>query len=145
MRVFIDTSILYPALDPNHPGNAKILPLMKELETNHSIVVLNTHLIAELFNNLSKKPRLRPEELIKAGETITNISERYETVELTKHDYLTAVQRCIRLGLRGAVIYDALHFQAAIKAKVDVFYTANFRDFARLLDDDISFEIESAL
>lgn len=143
MRTFIDTSILFPALDVHHPEHKKVLPLLRTLESNHTIVVLNTHLVAELFNNLSKKPRLIPAELLKIGTTIRNISERYETVELTKSDYLAAVDRCTGLRLRGAVIYDALHFQAAIKAEVDVLYTANFRDFQRLMTDEVSFQIES--
>ena len=43
--------------------------------------------------------------------------------------------------LTGGIIYDALHLQAAIKAKVDRLYTANLRDFQRLYSEDLGFEL----
>jgi len=142
MKVLIDTSILFPALDPMHSMHTASLALVKRLEDEHSIVVLNTHLVAELFNNLSKQPRL-PIPLVKVQGILKHLSKRYERVDLTMDDYLEAIDRCIQLGLRGAVIYDALHFHAAVKAKVDILYTANHRDFARLMTEDVAFELKS--
>jgi len=144
MKVLIDTSILFPALDKDHSIYKEALALIKSLEENHSIVVLNTHLVAELFNSLSRQPRL-PIPVSKVKDILHRLSERYERVDLNMDDYLAAVDRCAQLGLRGAVIYDALHFQAAIKAEVDVIYTGNLRDFNRLITDEITFKVENPL
>lgn len=143
MKVLIDTSIFFPALDTNHTEHEKALPFLKKVESDSKIIVLNTHLMAELFNNLSKKPRLVPEELPRIQNVLHRLNKRYETVELTNDDYLAAVDRCVELGLRGAVIYDALHFQAAIKAKVEILYTANLSDFERLMTDEVPFRLAS--
>lgn len=142
MKVLIDTSILFPALDPKHTAHGICLSLVKELEDQHAIVVLNTHLLAELFNNLSRQPRL-PISLDKVRDILHHLSNRYEAVSLDMEDYLLAVDRCINQELRGGVIYDALHFQAAIKAEVDVLYTGNLRDFQRLMTDEVTFRLES--
>ena len=144
MKVLFDTSVLYPALDPVHPLYERCKSLIAELEKEHSIVVLNTHLIAELFNNLSKQPRM-PTPLAVINTVVRDLAKRYTGVELTMNDYLLAIDRCTKLGLRGGVIYDALHFQAAIKANVDIIYTGNLRDFKRLMTDEITFTIKSPL
>lgn len=142
MKVLIDTSILFPALDAKHKLHDVALAHVKKLEGEHSILVLNTHLSAELFNNLSRQPRL-PIPMEKVKGIIHHLSDRYENVALTMDDYLAAVDRCTELGLRGGVIYDALHFQAAIKANVDVLYTANLKNFNRLITEEITFKVES--
>ena len=59
-----------------------------------------------------------------------------ETIALDEQDYYAAMDRCADLGLDLGVIYDALHFQAALKAKADILYTENRRDFDRLLRED---------
>jgi predicted nucleic acid-binding protein len=53
-------------------------------------------------------------------------------VELNQSDYEAAVIRCRELKLVSSVIYDALHYQAALKAGAEVIYADNLKDFTRL-------------
>lgn len=62
-------------------------------------------------------------------------------VDLTRADYEAALQRCAAKNLVSGVIYDALHLQAALKSGAEVLYTANLRDFQRLVDADTPIEL----
>lgn len=55
-----------------------------------------------------------------------------EVITLSKSDYGAAVARVATLGFTGGAIYDALHAQAALKAKADVILTLNKKHFIRL-------------
>ncbi|NJC28387.1 type II toxin-antitoxin system VapC family toxin [Neolewinella antarctica] len=142
MKVLFDTSVLLPALDVKHTQHEACYKLLKNCEANAEVIVLNTHLMAELFNNLTKQPRLAI-TVAEINLTVHRLADRYVNVELNMTDYLAAIDRCTSLGLRGGVVYDALHFQAAIKAKVNVLYTGNLRDFERLKTEEITFGIKS--
>jgi predicted nucleic acid-binding protein len=78
-----------------------------------------------------------------AAETIINgIGNLLTIVELTKADYEAAISRCSELGLMSSVIYDALHYEAALKAGAEVLYTDNLRDFTRLQLEGETMRIE---
>ena len=83
---------------------------------------------------------------IPPGQAIRAIDDGFGTIltfiDLTRSDYEAALHRCARLDLTSGIIYDALHVQAAIKAGVDVLYTANLRDFQRLLTPEVAFEVK---
>lgn len=115
---------------------------MSNIRSEHEILILNTHLAAELYANLTRFPKEKVHPLA-AAKTIRHLNDTLKAVYLTMEDYLAAIDRCARLGLSEAVIYDALHFQAAVKAQVDVLYTANLRDFLRLVESDTTFKIQS--
>ncbi|MEM6396628.1 MAG: hypothetical protein AAF741_09790 [Bacteroidota bacterium] len=70
------------------------------------------------------------------------ISKLVQTVDLNAFDYQLALKRCAEKRLVSGVIYDALHLQAAIKAEVDAFYTANVKDFERLWDEEVPFPLK---
>lgn len=142
MKVLIDTSIFYPAVTKGHAHHVICRELVAYLKRNHRVVILNTHLIAELYSNLTRTPKLKidPQDV---RELLHRMVDEFESVELTVEDYLLAVDRCANLNLVSGVIFDALHFQAAIKANVAVLYTGNLRDFERLMTDEITFHILS--
>ena len=135
MKALVDTSILLPALMTRHPNSKKCTEALRRIQEYYDVVVLNTHLAAELYANLTRFPKgeINPKA---AAAMIRVLREKMEVVDLTMDDYMLAVDRCANKGLVSRVIYDALHLQAAIKADVDVLYTENIRDFTRLLDDD---------
>ena len=58
-------------------------------------------------------------------------------VDLTRSDYEAALRRRADLSLVSAVIYDALHVQAAIKIGATIIYTDNLKDFTRLVTPDL--------
>jgi len=142
MKVLIDTSILLPSLAIDHKNHEFCREFLSYLNKQHHVVILNTHVAAELYSNLSVIKDLKlsadsARKLVRAAAAI------FEPVSLNMDDYLLAIDRCADLKLVSGVIYDALHFQAAIKANVDVLYTANLRDFERLITDEIKFKVES--
>ena len=56
-------------------------------------------------------------------------------VELTAKETLKAIQEAGAQGVRGGLIHDRLHVQAAHKAKVDTLLTENthhFRKFTKM-------------
>ena len=142
MRALFDTSIFYPALIPQHPKHRICAELLGKFNAEHEILILSTHLVAELYANMTRTPEIKisPDD---ARRILRQLANKFEEVSLTMDDYLRAVDRCADADLISGVIYDALHFQAAVKAKVDVLYTGNVRDFDRLLTPDVTSLIKS--
>jgi len=143
MRSYFDTSILFPALHTAHPDHLKCKRAYEKAVSAGEILCLSMHVYAELFANLTRFPRGNKIHPKVAADTIIKLGENVTTIDLTKKDYEKAILRCGRLGLTSGIIYNALHLQAAIKAKVDVLFTSNLKDFERLWDDDMGFELKS--
>lgn len=135
MRIFLDTSILLPATFSAHPNHADAKLLIKDSATNSAkLLCLSTHVIAELYSSFPSAARhlrvkVTPREIQYA---IRAVVEHMEAIILEEDDYYHALDRCAQLELMGPVVYDALHYQAALKAKADTLYTENLRDFERL-------------
>lgn len=55
-------------------------------------------------------------------------------IELTEDDYVWVLEQLTSLNLTGAVVYDALHARATLKAGATTLYTFNVKDFTRLGD-----------
>ncbi len=141
MRCFFDTSILLPAALTAHPNHDRAFGLLRQAarETKPSdLLCLSTHVIAEMYATFPNVARQLGIEvtLPQVFAEIKAVVRHLNTVDLNEADYFTALERCVDLALSGAVFYDALHFQAALKAKADILYTENRRDFDRLLRAD---------
>ncbi|MEL7161297.1 MAG: PIN domain-containing protein [Bacteroidota bacterium] len=145
MKYYLDTSILYPAFSPEIPLHRECRDLFQRLRREAEVVCMSMHLYAELYSNLTRYPPQNKIPPLEAAALIKSLRREklVDTVDLTADDYELALDRCAQLGLVSGVIYDALHVQAAIKAKVDVLYSSNVRDFARLWDDDLGIELRS--
>lgn len=142
MRSYFDTSVLFPALSTAHPSHLICLKAFEEASKKGKIVCLSMHVYAELYANLTRFPlgdRIHPKIAAKA---IIELGKLVTTIDLTRSDYEAALNRCADRELTSGIIYDALHLQAAIKAKADVLYTANLRDFKRLFSDDLGFTLK---
>ena len=141
MQLYFDTSVLFPALATAHPHHAVCLQALEEARQKGEILCLSMHVYAELYANLTRFPlgqRILPPT---AAETILGLGKFVKTIDLTRADYAAALQRCAAKNLVSGVIYDALHLQAALKAGAEVLYTANLRDFQRLVDADTPIEL----
>ncbi|MEM6398216.1 MAG: PIN domain-containing protein [Bacteroidota bacterium] len=142
MKVLLDTSILYPALTRGHPQHLACRSLISRLEGEAQIFILNTHLIAELYSNLTRIPSLKIPART-AQTVIQNLVARFDYIDLNMTDYLAAVERCASREIVSGAIFDALHLQAAIKAEVNFLYTVNRRDFDRLYEGELGVKIAS--
>ena len=93
------------------------------------------HTYAELYHHLTKPTKqdihftpAKVEDLL-----LDTLPKILQFVELSQRDYQAAIRRCAQASLVGAVIYDALYFEAAVKCEAEVLYTDNTKDFTRLL------------
>ncbi len=144
MISYFDTSVLLAALITKHELHDKAKLTLRKALSSGTAVSTTTHAYAELYRNITKPTKfgihLSPAA---AAETIINgIGNLLTIVELTKADYEAAISRCSELGLMSSVIYDALHYEAALKAGAEVLYTDNLRDFTRLQLEGETMRIE---
>ncbi len=81
------------------------------------------------MTRLPGKYRAAPEQAILCLETI---EERLNVVALEVAEYISAIREAAGIGIQGGALYDALLGACAVKAKADILYTWNRRDFQRL-------------
>ena len=130
MRFFFDTSALVPVFIPGHEHHERSLVAFST--ANHSGGYCAAHSLAEVYATLTRLPgkyRAAPEQAILCLETI---EERLNVVALEVAEYLSAIREAAGVGIQGGSLYDALLGACAVKAKADILYTWNTRDFQRL-------------
>lgn len=145
MKCFLDTSVLLPAALSVHPNHVYAVNLIEtSAAVSAELICLSTHVIAELYSNLPTAAR-RLDTIITAEEAayaVKSLVNHFTTISLDEVDYFNALDRCAQLNLTGGVVYDAIHYQAALKAEVDILYTDNLKDFTRLVLPGDSIRIE---
>jgi predicted nucleic acid-binding protein len=142
-KFYFDTSVLLPVLIQEHENHETCKKLLQDALRDGSALTSATHAYAELYRHLTKNRapyNLLPEEAKLA--VVDNLGKLLEIVAMDKADYEKAIARCVKLGLTGAVIYDALHLEAALKAGAEILYSDNLRDFTRLVTKDDSIKLE---
>lgn len=60
---------------------------------------------------------------------LETVQERLTLISLDSNEYMARIRQIAELGVVGGTVYDALIAQCAAKAKADVIYTWNIRDF----------------
>lgn len=134
MRVFLDTSVLVPALVPALPQHETAASHLAPALRGETDLIVSAHALAECYASLSAlpvSPQVTPGQARRLIET--NVVEPAETiVELEATDYLNSLQRVTDLGLDSGAIYDALHVGCAEKADAEELRTFNGRDFHRI-------------
>ena len=132
MRVFFDTSVLVAALIESHPMHRVALKRLNHVRNGNDIFIVGGHTLAELFSVLTRLP-VRPSiDAELARRLIEENTNDADVSVLTAKDYLRVLARMEEKGLKGGVVYDALLFQAACRAKADVLVTLNEKDFLRV-------------
>lgn len=124
--------MLRAALDESHQYHNEALTWLQKAQSGEVDGIISTHILAELYSNLSGQ--IRP--LIPTSHALDlitrNILMAFEIVPLTQDDYLTVLQRLAQQNIRGGAIYDGLIVHAAIKANAEQIITFNERDFIRI-------------
>ena len=143
MITYLDTSVILPALDGNHVLHDLTTEVIGQARQSGDAVTCATHAFAELYNHLTKPGKGRPNFPLSVANTmLTESLPKLITIQtLDWSDYQAAIRRCVRLQLSGPIIYDALHYQAALRAGATVIVTDNVRDFARLVEEEERMEI----
>lgn len=130
---YFDTSVLLPVLIKQHETHDLCRDRLKAAIKSGGGITTSTHTYAELYRHLTRNRApydLSPENAALA--LLDNLSKLIKIIDLDEQDYNAAIRRCEQLALTGAVIYDALHYQAALKAGATILYTDNLKDFERL-------------
>lgn len=130
MKAFLDTSVLVNAFQVDQVHHAASLDLLaQQVKATGTTAV---HCLAETYSALTRLPakyRLSPEQALMA---LQDIRERLTLIALNANEYVEVLANAAAAGISGGAIYDALIAQCALKAKAQVLYTWNIKDFQRL-------------
>src|SRR5271165_5945328 len=133
MEIFFDTTVLVAASARSHPHHTRPFPALRRVAAGRDKGFISTHSIAEVYAALTRmpvEPRIHP---VEAARIVTdNLLPHFETVALTKKDYLEALAVVKDGGWSGAKIYDALLLCCAAKCSADRVYTFNLSAFKLL-------------
>jgi predicted nucleic acid-binding protein len=133
VKLYFDTSVLVSLVVAHHPHHDLAYTAYHQLTTGRHQGFVSAHGLAETFSTLTRlpiTPMVHPTEAYRlVSETIVG---RCEVVSLSEKDYLATLAAAAKAGLRGGVIYDALHLRCAEKAGCDRIYTFNIADFVRI-------------
>ncbi len=133
MNIFFDTTVLVASSSQSHPHHPQAFPALRRVAIGRDKGFISTHSIADVYASLTRLPvvpRIHPME---AARIVTdNLLPHFETVPVSKTDYLGALAAMKDGGWGGAKIYDALLLCCAAKCFVDRVYTFNLADFTLL-------------
>lgn len=136
-KILFDTSALLAGTLENHihfKGGVQWIDAVREKRIRGYV---STHSVAEFFRHLSSwhfEPHISP--LLALNLVEKSLMTTFDTIDLTRRDYLLAIKRVTERSLRGAIIYDSLHVQSALKMKINGLVTLNTKDFIRLVGTD---------
>ena len=125
---FLDSSVLLASLGPEEAHHVVCDRLLSA--GGHPMYA---HALAESFSVLTggrKGRRFSAQSVVALMEEGLLPSVSPQT--LTGKDLVDAMKAAHHRGVRGGAIYDWLHLAAARKARAEVFFTLNLRDFPAL-------------
>lgn len=133
MKVLFDTSVLVASLIESHSEHENSIIWLENALNKKFEFYISNHTLAEIFAVLTSIP-VKPKISVGMASALLkeNILKHAKLISLTAKDYQDAIENISNLGFSGGVIYDALIYQAAIKAKANKILTLNVRDFERI-------------
>lgn len=142
MNLYLDTSMILPVLLHRHENHIICRKLLQGRLNNESVLSTASHTYGELYRHITRN--VAPFELAPslAERTLSALSAIIRFEDATAAIYRLAIERCCKLDLRGAIIYDALHLETAIKVEAKILYTDNTKDFNRLMTTEDSIVIK---
>lgn len=136
MRVFFDTSALVAAFVASHPAHSACLKRLNHVRRGSDVYLLGGHSIAELYAVLTRLP-VRPAVSPETARELIEQNTKDATISvLSAREYLGLLKHLEKQGLKGCVVYDAVLFYSARKARADVMITLNEKDFRRVAVSD---------
>ena len=142
MKAYVDTNILVAAAVRQHPHYIQSFDLVKKVKDGTLQGCVSAHGLAEYYSVLTRapfNPRVHPLEAERFLND--NILPYFDLIPLSAEDYKAVLTSCAKVGLIGAVVFDALHLQSAKKAACDRIYTFNLKDFRSLASAEQSDKI----
>jgi predicted nucleic acid-binding protein len=127
VRWFFDSSVLVPALLPDHEHHARSFTVFAAATPKNSGCA--AHSLAEVYATLTRYPGKQRLSAESANLLVQEIEKRLTLVWLDGNEYRAAIRRIARMGILGGAVYDALLAECALKAGANHLYTWNARHF----------------
>jgi predicted nucleic acid-binding protein len=130
VKAFLDTSVLVATFYADHENHPPSIDLF--LRFGKKDACCGAHSLAEVYATLTGMPGRRRVSGHEALLFLGNIRERLTVVALDEEDYFEVTEASAAANLVGGAIYDAVLGHCALKARAEVIYTWNAKDFLRL-------------
>jgi predicted nucleic acid-binding protein len=130
VKAFLDTSVLVATFYADHEHHPASIDLF--LRFGKKDVCCGAHSLAEVYATLTGMPSRRRVSGDEALLFLGDIRERLTVVSLDEQEYFQMAEASATANLAGGAIYDAILAHCALKAKAEVIYTWNTKDFLRL-------------
>ena len=130
MKAFLDTSVLVATFYADHEHHSSSIDLF--LRFGKKDACCGAHSLAEIYATLTSMPGKRRVSGDEALLFLGDIRERLSLVALDEQEYFRMAEASAAAGLSSGAIYDAILGHCALKAKAEVIYTWNTKDFLRL-------------
>jgi predicted nucleic acid-binding protein len=130
VKAFLDTSVLVATFYADHEHHLPSIDLV--LRFNKKDVCCGAHSLAEVYATLTGMPGQRRVSGDEALLFLGDIRERLTLVALDAQEYFQMAEAAAADGLAGGSVYDAILGHCARKAKAEVIFTWNTKDFLRL-------------
>ena len=130
MKASIDTSVLVATFYSDHERHPPSIDLF--LRFGKKDTCCGAHSLAEVYATLTGMPGKRRVSGDEALLFLGDIRERLTLVALDEQEYFQVAEASAAASLVGGAIYDAILGHCALKARAEVIYTWNTKDFLRL-------------
>jgi len=130
LKAFLDTSVLVATFYADHEHHTPSIDVF--LRFGKRGACCGAHSLAEVYAILTGMPSPRRVSGDEAMLFLVDIRERLTVVALSEQEYFEMVEASAAANLAGGAIYDAILGHCALKARAEVIYTWNTRDFLRL-------------
>jgi predicted nucleic acid-binding protein len=127
VKWFFDSSVLVPALLPDHEHHARSFAAFAVASPKTAGCA--AHSLAEVYATLTRYPGKERLSAESADLLVQGIEQRLTLVWLDGDEYRAAIRRMAQLGIVGCAVYDGLVAACALKAGANHLYTWNVRHF----------------
>ena len=133
MKAFLDTSVLVATFYADHEHHAPSIEVFLRFDKKNACC--GAHSLAEVYAILTGMPAPRRVSGHEALLFLGDIRNHLTLVALNELEYFQVAAASAEAGLAGGAIYEAILGRCALKAKAQVIYTWNVKDFMRLGPD----------
>ncbi|MBL1214375.1 MAG: PIN domain-containing protein [Ignavibacteriae bacterium] len=133
MRVLFDGSVIIAAIIEAHPKHEMAIEWLLKAKTKKFKLVISSHSLLEVYSVLTAapfKPKISPSTARKLVDA--NIKKIASVHSINGNEYFRLIDKVSNLNLKGGIVYDALIYECARKAKAKEIVTLNAKDFKRL-------------
>lgn len=131
-RIALDTSVIVAGVLPNHPRHDPCAEWLRSGERGEVELSISAHGIAETFATLTARAPNLSVPPAQALALVEHLLGFVEMIEVSPANYVEMIRRSAGAGLHSGVIYDAIHYAAAIQVEARHLLTLNLRDFYRI-------------